>query len=229
MQTLLSNFKRSGRWAAAMLICFAAAANAQVSVIINEIDSDTPGTDAAEFVELFGTPNGSLTGLVVVFYNGSNDQSYAAFDLDTFSLNASGFFVLGNTGVSNVGLTFAGNTLQNGQDAVALYTGDATDFPNNTPVTTANLIDAIVYDTSDADDPGLLVLLNASQPQVDENASAASADVSVSRCPNGTGGARNTSTYVVSTPTPGTGNSCPVAVEDRPWSSVKQLYGEATR
>ena len=56
------------------------------NVIINELDSDTPGTDAAEFVELYdgGAGDTALDGLVVVFYNGSNDLSYAAFDLDGF-------------------------------------------------------------------------------------------------------------------------------------------------
>ncbi|HEX2271292.1 MAG TPA: Ig-like domain-containing protein, partial [Pyrinomonadaceae bacterium] len=45
------------------------------NVIINELDSDTPGTDAAEFVELYdgGVGNTSLSGLVLVFYNGSTD------------------------------------------------------------------------------------------------------------------------------------------------------------
>ncbi|MCO6511569.1 MAG: hypothetical protein J5I65_12325, partial [Aridibacter famidurans] len=43
------------------------------NIVINEIDSDTPGTDAAEFVELYdgGTGNTALDGLVVVFFNGS--------------------------------------------------------------------------------------------------------------------------------------------------------------
>ncbi len=54
------------------------------NVVINEVDSDQVGTDTTEFVELYdgGTGNTSLTGLVVVFYNGSDDESYAAFDLD---------------------------------------------------------------------------------------------------------------------------------------------------
>ena len=42
--------------------------------------------------------------------------------------------------------------LQNGADAVALYVGDGADFPNGTALTTANLIDALVYDTDDVDD-----------------------------------------------------------------------------
>lgn len=180
------------------------------NVIINEVDSDTPGTDAAEFVELYdgGVGNTSLDGLVVVFYNGSNDLSYAAFDLDGFSTNAQGYFTLGNAGVTGVDITFAGNTLQNGQDAVALYAANAADFPTNTPVTTTNLRDAIVYDTSDADDPGLLVLLNGGQPQVDENIGANGDVVSVQRCPNGSGGNRNTSTYAAFGPTSDSGNLC---------------------
>lgn len=177
-------------------------------VVINEVDSDTPGTDALEFVELYdgGAGNTSLDGLVVVFYNGSNDLSYASFDLDGFRTDANGFFLMGNSSVTPTpSLTFANNFLQNGADAVALYTGNAADFPNNTPVTTANLIDAIVYDTSDPDDPGLLVLLNAGQSQVDENGGGNGANHSNSRVPNG-GIPRNTVTYVQQTPTPGTSN-----------------------
>ena len=80
--------------------------------------------------------NTSLTGLTVVFYNGANDQSYAAFDLDGFSTNGAGYFTLGNALVPGVDITFADNLLQNGADAVALYFGDATSFPTGTAVTT---------------------------------------------------------------------------------------------
>ena len=38
-----------------------------------------------------------------------------------------------------------------------------------TLVTTTNLIDAVVYDTDDPDDAGLLVLLNPGEPQLNEN------------------------------------------------------------
>jgi endonuclease G len=191
------------------------------SVIINEVDADTPGADAAEFVELFdgGAGNTPLDGLVVVFFNGSTDLSYAAFDLDGFSTDANGYFTLGNAAGS--GLVFGGNLLQNGADAVALYAGDASSFPANTPVTTANLQDALVYGTDDPDDPGLLALLNAGQPQTNENDTLSS-----QRCPNGSGGARNTSTYAPGAPTPGAGNTC--APPPTPSNSViviSQLYG----
>ena len=181
------------------------------NVIINELDSDTPSTDTLEFVELYdgGAGNTSLTGLVVVFFNGSNDLSYRAIDLDGHSTNAAGYFTIGNAAVSGVDLTFPNDTLQNGADAVALYAGDAVNFPTNTPVTTLNLRDAVVYDTADADDAGLLVLLNAGQPQVDESGAGDSTTASIGRCPNGDGGARNTTTYVARTATPDGANNCP--------------------
>ncbi|MEZ4761765.1 MAG: hypothetical protein R3C26_00745 [Calditrichia bacterium] len=75
-----------------------------VPVVINEVDSDQDGTDMAEFVELFdgGTGNTDLSGLVLVFFNGTSDVSYAAYDLDGFSTNAAGYFVAGNAAVPNV-------------------------------------------------------------------------------------------------------------------------------
>ena len=188
-----------------------AAAPVANNIIINELDSDTPGTDAAEFVELYdgGVGNTNLTGLIVVFYNGSTDTSYRTIDLAGRSTNAAGYFIIGNTAVSGVDLTFPNNILQNGEDAVALYAASAASFPNGTAVTTTNLRDAVVYDTADPDDPGLLVLLNAGQPQVDESSGTAPDVDSIGRCPNGDGGARNTTTYLARTPTPKATNNCP--------------------
>jgi hypothetical protein len=192
------------------LVCFNSceACPAANFVMINEVDSDTPSTDVLEFVELYdgGAGNTDLTGLIVVFYNGSNDLSYAAYDLDGYSTDANGYFILGNTAVPGVDLIFGNNTLQNGQDAVALYIGDASAFPNNTAVTTVNLLDALVYDTDDADDPGLLVLLNPGQPQINENGRGNGTNHSSQRIPNGSGGQLNTYTYDQSIPTPGAEN-----------------------
>jgi hypothetical protein len=182
------------------------------NVVINEVDSDQNGTDTTEFVEVYdgGTGNTSLSGLVIVFYNGGDDKSYAAFDLDGLSTNAGGYFTLGNAAVPGVDLVFADGLMQNGPDAVAIYVGNASDFPNATSVTTTNLIDALVYDTSDADDPGLLVLLNSGQPQVNEDNGGNGTVNSNQRCPNGSGGPRNTSTYNQFAPTPDGANVCMV-------------------
>lgn len=193
---------------------------AGITIVINELDADTPGTDAAEFIELYDGGSGTtpLDGLVLVLYNGSTDLSYAAFDLDGQSTDAQGYFVLcgNNANTANCDLDVTPNTdlIQNGQDAAALFFGDAVDFPTNTAVTTTDLIDAIVYDTSDADDAGLLVLLNPGQPQVDENSNAMGATQSNQRCPNGAGGARNTSTYLQAAISPGVTNTCPGAATD---------------
>ncbi len=179
-----------------------------VTLIVNEVDADTEGTDTQEFIELFdgGAGNTSLSGFVVVLYNGNGDASYDAFDLDGFTTDANGYFVLGNTAVPNVSLVFGSNGLQNGADAVALYQDDAISFPNGTAVTTTNLVDALVYDTSDSDDTGLLVLLNAGQEQINEGGAGNNAGHSMQRIPNGEGGGRNTSTYTQEIPTPGVAN-----------------------
>ena len=76
--------------------------------MINEVDSDTPGTDTLEFVELYdgGAGDTALDGFSVVFYNGNGDVSYSVFDLDGLATDADGYFVLGNAGVADVDLVF---------------------------------------------------------------------------------------------------------------------------
>ena len=204
-------------------------------VIINEIDADTPGNpDQAEFIELYdgGIGNTPLDGLVVVLYDGglspfTGKQSYAAFDLDGYSTDANGYFVLGNPGVPSASIIFDPGPfglLQNGPDAVALYVGNATDFPNGTNATTTNLLDAIVYGTDDPSPSNLLPLINAGQLIVNENANGAGTLESNQRCPNGMGGTRNSSAYKQANPTPGAANECPAQA---PPSDVviSQIYG----
>lgn len=113
---------------------------------INEIDPDQTGTDMAEFIEIKWTPNTSLSGYIVVLFNGSTDTSYDTIDLATATTDANGLYVF----------HFPSNGIQNGADAVTLYQDLATNFPSGTGTTITNLIDAIVYGTSDADDTGLL-------------------------------------------------------------------------
>ena len=183
------------------------------TVIINEVDADTPGTDVAEFVELYdgGVGNTLLDGLVLVFYNGSNDLTNGSVDLDGVRTDSEGYAVI----CGDIEAAFLPNCdidstvmIQNGQDAVALYQGNASDFPGNQLLTTDGLIDALVYDTDDADDPGLLVLLNAGQPQVNESGGGAGDTHSNQRCPNGSGGGRNSTTYAQFSPTVGASNVC---------------------
>jgi hypothetical protein len=175
------------------------------TLVINEVDSDTPGFDDREFIELFGESNFSLDGLTLVLYRGNNNTVYEAYDLSPYSLNAEGFFVIGSAAVTNVGLVIPDNTLRNGPDAIAIYAAPVTDFPDGTAVVLDNLIDALVYDTNDPDAPALLPLLLQGQPQVNEGANNNAALESMSRVPDG-GAQRVTETYFMQIPTPGTFN-----------------------
>ncbi|MFI0429945.1 T9SS type A sorting domain-containing protein [Mariniflexile sp. HMF6888] len=113
---------------------------------INEIDSDQTGTDTAEFIEIKWTPNTSLSGYIVVLFNGSTDTSYDTIDLVTATTDANGLYLI----------SFPTGGIQNGADAAAIYQDSATNFPSGTGTITTNLIDAIVYGTNDEDDTGLL-------------------------------------------------------------------------
>ncbi|MCC1484462.1 endonuclease [Winogradskyella immobilis] len=133
-------------------------------LIINELDADTPGVDNQEFIELKSiTPNFSTDGFVLVFFNGSTsggDTSYLAYDLSGFTTDSNGLLVLGSTGVSPFPqIVINESVIQNGADAVAIYSGTLDMFPGGTLATQTNLIDALVYGTNDATDDGLLALL----------------------------------------------------------------------
>lgn len=171
-------------------------------VVINEIDTDNAGSDTQEFVELFGAPGAALDGLTLVFFNGSDDASYAAYDLDGVVLNAEGFAVIGNEAVPNVDLTFPNGQLQNGPDAVAVMYGNGDDFPNDTPIDLGLVMDAVVYVTDDDPDDGLMPLLNAGQLVVNESAGGDAAAHASARIPDG-GIPQDTDTYIQQEPTPG--------------------------
>lgn len=144
-----------------LLLTFLVSTATFAQISLNEIDADQAGTDVGEFIELKSdSPNAALDGYVVVLYNGSSDQSYAAFDLDGFSTDANGFLLLANDGFPGMAISLgADNGLQNGADAVTIYQGNAEDFPAGTPASTTNLITAIVYGTGDDDDVDLMAAL----------------------------------------------------------------------
>jgi len=154
--------------------------------VINEVDADTPGTDVAEFIEIKHTPNTSLDGHVVVLFNGNGDASYAAFDLTGKTTDANGLFIITNTAlVTGTDIDMGtSNILQNGADAVAIFTGSETDFPNGTPVTSTNLLSGVVYDTGDGDDAVLLASIGG--VQYDERENSLSDTQSIQRKADGT-------------------------------------------
>ncbi|MEM6517340.1 MAG: endonuclease [Bacteroidota bacterium] len=134
-------------------------------VVINELDCDTPGTDDQEFVELLSeTPQMALDGFVLVCFNGSTsgmNSSYFALDLDGFTTDENGILVIGSNSVSPVPqLLIAPNIFQNGADAIAIYQADAEDFPEETVATIDNLVDVLLYDTSDSDDEDMIAIFS---------------------------------------------------------------------
>ena len=195
---------------ATLFAAFSFAQNTPV-VVFNELNMDNPGgADQSEFVELYGAPGASLDSLVVVLYEGTTDLSYAAYDLDGYTLDNNGFFVIGNAAVVNVDYVIPNATIQNGADGIAIYLGDATDFPTNTPPTVANLVDAAVYGTGDQTDTGLITALGldvavVGYVQLDETAQQAGNDLSISRTPDG-GVAYDFGTWTLQEITPGTFN-----------------------
>ncbi|WP_338378229.1 endonuclease [uncultured Flavobacterium sp.] len=173
-------------------------------VVINELDADTPSTDTLEFLELKSTtPNFSLDGYVLVFYNGftsgTGTLSYNSIDLDGYSTDINGIFLLGNSLLSpSPALVIPNSTIQNGPDLVALYLGNASDFPLDTPATATNVVDALAYSNSATTSPTTLMSTFGLTVCVNENQTSSAATKSIQR--------NNDGTYAVATPTPGANN-----------------------
>ncbi len=167
----------SVKFITSLLLLFAfAKANSQI--LINELDVDTQSTDTKEFIELrTAVPFQSLNGYVMVLFNGSSStttgegRTYLAIDLSGLVTDENGLVLLGNQLVSPVpDRILFDNTFQNGADAVGIYQGSVNDFPERTSfATTTNLVDALVYGTSDPTNTLLLNLLGETV-QYDENA-----------------------------------------------------------
>lgn len=173
-------------------------------VVINELDSDTPSTDDREFIELKSTtPNFPLDGYVLVFFNGNvgsttANKSYYTIGLNGLTTDANGIILIGNSLVSPApDKIFPDNIIQNGADGVGLYLGNPSDFPDDTLATTTNLINALMYDTKDADATALMALLGVST-QYDEGQNNLQTTQSIQR--------KNDGTYETKNPTPGANN-----------------------
>jgi len=163
-------------------------------IVINEIDYDQPGSDAAEFVELRN--NGSspvdLGGWTLELVNGSNNTLYNTIDLSGGMIVAGGHLVVcaNAATVTNCDIDSSPNTnfLQNGApDAVGLrFNGE--------------VVDAVSYE--------------GSVPGYTEGSGSGLVDAgsngSISRCPDGTDTDQNNSDLVfTTTSTPGVANVCP--------------------
>ncbi len=174
----------------------------QSQVLINEFDSDTPSTDDKEFIELkSATPNFSLNGYVLVFFNGSGsavDKSYYNISLNGLTTDVNGIVLIGNNLVSPVPeKIFTNSIIQNGPDGVGLYLGSTADFPVGTVATTTNLIDALVHSNNATPATSLQTLLGLTS-QENENVNSLGTTQSIQRKADGN--------WEVKAPTPGANN-----------------------
>ncbi|UPQ78747.1 endonuclease [Flavobacterium azooxidireducens] len=172
-------------------------------VVINEVDADTPGLDVQEFIELKSeSPYFSLDGYILVFFNGGSTGtgtlSYYTINLAGLVTDGNGIVLLGNSQVNPApSRLFPQNTVQNGPDAIAIYQDIIDTFPIDTPATTTNLIDALIYGNSNTQATALQTALNIFV-QTNENVNGQITTQSIQR--------KNDGTYEVKTPTPRTNN-----------------------
>jgi len=174
-----------------------AAQSAQAQVVINEVDYDQPGNDAAEFIELrnSGSTSVSLSGMQIRLINGANGGAAVyspQVSLPNVMLAPGAYFVV----CSNAAMTPScdldvapdANLIQNGApDAIGLFAGNT-------------LIDALSYE--------------GAVPGFTEGTLGALADdgvglmESLSRCPDGVDTNRNDVDFALRPSTPGAENSC---------------------
>ena len=129
---MIRNQNRLPRWVLLLLVLLPEFCLGQVW--INELDSDSPGIDNKEFVELrTPAPFTSLNGYVLVFFNGNptasnTNQSYFALSLNGHTTDANGLLLIGCQSVSPVpDLVFSDNVIQNSEDGLAIYQGSLAD------------------------------------------------------------------------------------------------------
>jgi hypothetical protein len=105
--------------------CIAFESNA--AIVINEFDYDQPGTDNAEFIELFNNGESrSLENFSIQLINGRNSTTYRTIDLTGYNINAKDYFVVcgDSTLVANCDYSFTTTSgwFQNGApDGIALF------------------------------------------------------------------------------------------------------------
>ncbi|XP_061665448.1 uncharacterized protein si:ch211-183d21.1 [Syngnathoides biaculeatus] len=182
--------------------------------VINELNTDTPGTaEDGEYVEL-RHPWGqrvSLQGNWILFFSAHNNKPYKEICLTGHFTTAKGYFLLGSDRlVPAPSLRLPPNTIQNGPGAVALYHspyGPPSVQQRGFP--TRGLLDAVVYRKmgSDQDALELTKMLTPGQLPLLEDPEVLSGDEALSRCKNLD--PYDLSAFSVAPPTPLRENSCP--------------------
>lgn len=195
-----------------------AAAAARAAVVINEVDYDQVGTDAAEFIELRNNGPGpvNLGTYSLELMNGTGNTLYGTVSLPATVLPAGGYFVVAfgsaNPWHADYVANLTDNSVQNGSpDAIALRDG-------------TTLVDAVSYEGS------------CLAPYVEGTGTVAADDnttpnVGLSRYPDGADTNDNNADFSVRCITPGSANlagtggcNAPVGVRPDTWGALKSIY-----
>ena len=181
----------------------ASRADVAASLVINEVDYDQPGSDGAEFVEIYnaGGEDVGLDGVSVLGINGDGTE-YRRIALPDVTLIAGDWYVVGSADVPEVDLVSGtSNIFQNGApDAVALVyssTGDPDD---------EILVDSVSYEGETTGGPtggGTWTEGSAGAPADD----GAEEDVAIGRYSDGTDSDVNANDFAARCATPGEANS----------------------
>ncbi len=127
--------------------------------MINEYWFDDASTDDAEYIELFGPPGMSLSGLSLIVVDGDTSGNTGSLnyrrvtvqvDFSNETVPGDGFFLLGGGTTPNVDLALPGS-LQNGSQTIALVnTADIVYDASDTDELTQGSVDTITLNLTDA-------------------------------------------------------------------------------
>ena len=200
-------------------ILIGTAISAHAAVVINEIDYDQPGSDTAEFIELYNSDTNpvSLDGYTLELINGTNGDAYNSYDLSSHTISANGYFVLcsGAAAIANCNIDIAsGSWIQNGGndgDAVALLSEGA-------------IIDSISYEGISS------YLVDYAEGDSFAPADSTSINMSIARLPNGFDSNDNASDFDSACLTPGAANiggtgDCSIRINPVPVPAAAWLFG----
>ncbi len=219
METVKTRVINSTSLFSTTMVLLGASASSHAGLIINEIDYDQPGSDTAEFIELYNSNDLPLIldGYSLELVNGSSGNIYHSFDLSGLSIAANGYLVVCNNirAVANCRAAAAsGSWLQNGGadgDAAALMQG-------------TTLLDAVVYE-------GIGSFL---EPYAEGGsfveADSGSTAMSLARLPNGIDSDNNAADFASGCLTPGSANlsgtgDCSAIINPVPVPAAAWLFG----
>ncbi|MBD3235076.1 MAG: hypothetical protein GF330_00030 [Candidatus Eisenbacteria bacterium] len=174
-----------------LLAIGAQGADAQLTLMINEVYYDAPGTDTGMFVELIGPPGLVLDDFQLVGVDGQDGIEYRTILLSGMVIPDDGHLVIGqDASVPNVDYISLHANLENGPDAVELrYFLGPRDY---------ELVDGVCY--------GYSAFLDCEGGTHADDVPSGS---SIARCPNGQDTDDNAADFIEAVPSPGEPNDCP--------------------